>query len=58
MNYKEWSSWVEGMEQRKRQTGCVFRLSYCFWVLIFMAFKGFLYAFGAWVFLKMIGLTL
>jgi len=58
MNYKEWSTWIEGMENRKQQSGCVFQLGYYFGLFIFIATRGFLYALGAWVFLKMIGVTI
>jgi len=58
MNYKEWSTWIEGIENRKHQTGCMFELGKCIGILTFVAFRGFLLAFGAWVFLKMIGVTL
>ena len=61
MNYKEWTEWVKEMdymEKRKRQSGCVFRLGYFFGLFFFIASRGFLYALGAWVFLKMIGVTL
>ena len=58
MNYKEWSSWIEGMGQRRRQSGCVFLLGYYIGLFFFIATRGFLYALGAWVFLKMIGVTL
>jgi len=55
MSYKEWSEWAK---RNKQQSGCVFELGKCFGVLLFATFKGFLYAFGAWVFLKMIGVTI
>jgi len=62
MNNKEWSEWAEKFEElkkrNKKQRGCVFELAKCFGVLFFIAFRGFLLAFGAWVFLKMIGVTL
>jgi fatty acid desaturase len=58
MNYKEWSCLVDGIEKRKQQRGCMYSLNYIFWLFAFTAFKGFLYTFGAWVFLKMIGVTL
>ena len=58
MNYKEWSTWIESRQQRGQQTGCVFQLGYYIGLFVFIATKGFLYAFGAWVFLKMIGVTL
>ena len=58
MNYREWSSWIDGIEKRKHQKGCMYSLNYIFWLFVFIAFRGFLYALGAWVFLKMIGVTL
>tara|TARA_R100001244_G_scaffold72836_1_gene58707 strand:+ start:367 stop:543 length:177 start_codon:yes stop_codon:yes gene_type:complete len=58
MNYKEWSSWIDGIEKRKHQRGCMFLLGYYLGLFIFIATRGFLYALGAWVFLKMIGVTL
>ena len=58
MIYKEWSTWIEGMENRKHQRGCMFLLGYYIGLFFFIATRGFLYALGAWVFLKMIGVTL
>ena len=58
MNYQEWSSWVDGLKERRQQSGCVYRMGYYFGLLFFSAFKGFMYALGAWLFLKMIGVTI
>lgn len=62
MNYKEWSEWAKEFEElqkrNKKQRGCVFEFGKCFGILLFTAFRGFLLAFGAWVFLKMIGVTI
>tara|TARA_R110000851_G_scaffold186776_2_gene336171 strand:+ start:1063 stop:1230 length:168 start_codon:yes stop_codon:yes gene_type:complete len=53
MTYKDWIQSVD--KKKSNDTSLVFIFSYCFWLLVWAAFKGFLYAFGAWVFLKMIG---
>tara|TARA_R110000822_G_scaffold282204_4_gene403798 strand:+ start:1973 stop:2143 length:171 start_codon:yes stop_codon:yes gene_type:complete len=56
MSYKDWIQSVD--KKKSNHTSLVFKVSYCFWVFVFDVFKGFLYAFGAWVFIKMIGITL
>tara|TARA_R110000744_G_scaffold66072_5_gene135081 strand:- start:4254 stop:4424 length:171 start_codon:yes stop_codon:yes gene_type:complete len=56
MSYKEW---IQSVERKKRNdTSLIFRFSFYFWLLALTAFKGFLYAFGGWVFIKLIGITL